>query len=142
RELGFATQRIYFEEHSYEAQFTAMRSADVFLSVHGAALTWLLFLDTLGPNAFCRSVIEMMVTLPERYIPFYIHEATLSNVSHFRVRKPEVTLFNVSKRERAILESKRNPFRMMLKSQSLSYDLEAVKVTLHEAAQRRRLCAS
>ncbi|CUG91356.1 Hypothetical protein, putative, partial [Bodo saltans] len=88
RELGFATQRIYFEEHSYEAQFTAMRSADVFLSVHGAAFAWTLFLDTLGPNAFCRSMIEMMVPIREELIPFHIHEATLGNMSFFRVRNP------------------------------------------------------
>ncbi|CUI14449.1 Hypothetical protein, putative, partial [Bodo saltans] len=141
RELGFATQRIYFEEHSYEAQFTAMRSADVFLSVHGAAFAWTLFLDTLGPNAFCRSMIEMMVPIREELIPFHIHEATLGNMSFFRVRNP-IPKFLSSRKKIVGVKKDRNPYALLREPQVLWYDLNYVNVTLLEALKRREQCAA
>jgi hypothetical protein len=139
RELGFATQRIYFEEHSYEAQFTAMRSADVFLSVHGAAFAWTLFLDTLGGNAFCRSMIEMMVPIREALIPFHIHEATLGNMSFFRIRNPMSRFLAPQPHVSKILKD-RNPYALLREPQVLSYDLEQVRAALQQTLALRRRC--
>jgi hypothetical protein len=142
RELGFATQRIYFEEHSHEAQFTAMRSADVFLSVHGAAFTWMLFLDTLGGNAFCRSVIEMMLPIKDFLVPFYLHEASLANVSLIRVGNAQSRFLGGggTTKRRNLLKKDKNPYAILREPQLISFNLIDVQSALSRALRLRMAC--
>lgn len=143
--LGYAVQRIVFEQHPPRTQFVAMRSADVFIAIHGAAFTWMMFLNTLGANSECRSVIELLTSLPTRFIHFYVVQSKLSNVTLFRVPMLRQEFHHLPKRELkriAHISKVRNPFVAQNKNQTLYYDIEKVRKALADARELHRQCVT
>jgi hypothetical protein len=83
----------------------------------------------------------MMVPIREALIPFHIHEATLGNMSFFRIRNP-MSKFLSTKKRIASVKKDRNPYALLREPQVLSYDLEQVRAALQQTLALRRRCLS
>jgi hypothetical protein len=144
--MGYVVESIHMENFSVAQQVRAMRFADVVMGVHGAGLTFLLAMNTVGPNSHCRTVIELMPWAAPHKIPFYSQLCLMANVSSIRV-DPKAIHFppNVPVKLRdQIIKSKTKPwsgaFHGFHVPHTLSYRDSDVLHALNVSLERTKLC--
>jgi hypothetical protein len=86
--LGFDVAFMYFDGLRLVQQLRLARLADVFLSIHGMALTWAFSMDGSAPESRgCRTLIELrhfVRPFPTK-LRFYKHIASSTNLSYDEV---------------------------------------------------------
>ena len=147
--IGFDVAFTFFEGLPMRKQFRLARFADVFVSIHGMALTWAFAMDGSTPaSRGCRTMIELrhyVRPFPLK-LQFYKHIASSANLSYIEV--PATTC----KFGKSVRHPEKEYNRMFLASfviglkgfhdQVAAYNLTLVGVEMVAAFQRAKKCPS
>lgn len=148
QKIGYDVAFTYFEGLPMMSQYTLARHADVFLSIHGMALTWAFAMDGgITPETQgCRTVIELrhyVRPFPLK-LQFAKHIASSANLSYVEI--PATTC----KFGRSVRNPKREYSRLFLASfviglkgfhdQVAYYNVTQVTEALQQAYNRSKAC--